>query len=348
LAQCNKSEYNLEMIRAKPPRISTCGRVPVADSAGISKRTIIVTLIMRLFAFHFAGGDAFFLGTGLLTVAGVVSLARRWSSRGSRCLRFLAFIGGVLVAFSATPLPLWFYAVWAATLVGFLVLIARREHLNKMLRVLASLPPLVATVAAVVWEIAARVPPSLPNREFASLYVIGDSLSVGDESRPEDCWPALIQRAYQVQAVNLAEPGATTRLALRQANRVDAAPCAVLIEIGGNDLLSGVPSRVFAGDLEQLLMRLAHPQRQLVMLELPLPPFYNGYGLEQRRLAKRFGVKLIRRRVLAKVLFHPDATTDGLHLSPPGHKLMADAMWEHVGAMLRVDRCSESTQVTHE
>ena len=64
------------------------------------------------------------------------------------------------------------------------------------------------------------------------------------------------------------------------------------------------------------------------MIELPLPPFYNRYGMVQRALAKSYGVTLIPKRYLAKIISTPGATVDGLHLSNTGHALFARSLSE--------------------
>jgi acyl-CoA thioesterase-1 len=120
------------------------------------------------------------------------------------------------------------------------------------------------------------------------------------------------------------------RSALRQAEDVEQGPALVLIEIGGNDVLGETSQHRFAADLDALLSRLRRPGHHLVMLELPLPPFYNGYGRTQRRLAKKHGVVLIPRREFAGVIFAADATSDGLHLSERGQRLMANMLWRHI------------------
>ena len=79
--------------------------------------------------------------------------------------------------------------------------------------------------------------------------------------------------------------------------------------------------------LEALLEAACAPGRHVVMLELPLPPLFNGFGLAQRRLAKKYGVQLVPKRYFGKVLCAPDATVDGLHLSHTGHALMAETLW---------------------
>ena len=62
------------------------------------------------------------------------------------------------------------------------------------------------------------------------------------------------------------------------------------------------------------------------MVELPLPPFYNRYGMVQRALAKKYSVTLIPKRFMADVMSTPGATVDGLHFSNVGHILFARSL----------------------
>jgi acyl-CoA thioesterase-1 len=102
----------------------------------------------------------------------------------------------------------------------------------------------------------------------------------------------------------------------------------VILEIGGNDLLGGTSIPKFREDLEKMLALVCGPRRRVAMIELPLPPFYNRYGMVQRALAKSHGVTLIPKRYLAKVISTPGATVDGLHLSNAGHALLARSLFE--------------------
>jgi acyl-CoA thioesterase-1 len=71
-----------------------------------------------------------------------------------------------------------------------------------------------------------------------------------------------------------------------------------------------------------------------VMLELPLPPFFNAYGRVQRELAAKHHVPMISKREFAGVVFSPGATLDTVHLSEPGHALMAEMIWSYVNPLL--------------
>jgi acyl-CoA thioesterase-1 len=190
------------------------------------------------------------------------------------------------------------------------------------------------------WEFSYRLPPHLDNdARYDRLAVIGDSISAGLIGNGEDTWPKQFRKRYLDSVVDLSAPGATARSALRQAQslngRSDDRSTVVLIEIGGNDYFELVSPSDFANDLDRLLTELSRPNRQLVMLELPLPPFYNAYGRVQRELAAKHRVPLISKREFARVVFAPNATRDTVHLSETGHGLFADMVWNHVGRLLR-------------
>lgn len=97
----------------------------------------------------------------------------------------------------------------------------------------------------------------------------------------------------------------------------------VLIEIGGNDLLTGTPSVEFSRNLDRLLSKLAAPGRAIVMFELPLSPNKVAYGRIQRRLASKYGVWLVPNHYFVEVLGGSNATLDGLHLSQNGARQTA-------------------------
>jgi hypothetical protein len=133
-----------------------------------------------------------------------------------------------------------------------------------------------------------------------------------------------MQEMTGAKITNLSKPGATMMDGLSLANRVTEQDHLVLIELGGNDLISGEQSRDFGRSLEGLLARLASPTRTIVMFELPLLPQMVSYGQVQRRLAKRYGAWLIPKRCLTTVISGKDATSDGLHLTELGHSSYGD------------------------
>jgi len=62
------------------------------------------------------------------------------------------------------------------------------------------------------------------------------------------------------------------------------------------------------------------------MIELPLFPFQNAFGMAQRSAATKHGALLLPKRYFASVLGMENGTLDGLHLSQEGHDAMAKIM----------------------
>lgn len=172
-------------------------------------------------------------------------------------------------------------------------------------------------------ELPYHLPPRIPIAGYDSLFVIGDSLSMGAES-PDRNWPELLGHTLGLRVHRFAFGGARVETAIHNARRIDQDKTLVLLEIGGNDLFNNTQD--FEAHLRQMLDTVCAGQRRVAMLELPLPPSYNRFGKAQRHLADCFGVSLIPKRYLARVLGTPGATNDGLHLSSYGHVILAETL----------------------
>lgn len=280
---------------------------------------------MNPIAMHLASGMSLFTGAALVGL--VVALAP-WcrGGWGARLRSAGAGLGLALILGAATPHPAWLDALFIALFVAWFL----AEELPRVRRAIRLLPPRVA-LAAVVFAMASlefphALPPSLPAGPAQPLYVIGDSISAGIGAAYPP-WPDLMAAKYRLPVVNLAQAGATTADAIFQVSRVTAPDALVFVEIGGNDLLNGLPTSHFARDLEAFLAKLSRPGRTIVMLELPLLPLSGGYGQAQRTLARDYGVHLVPKRYFADVLGARGATDDGLHLSEAGAQRMADTLY---------------------
>ncbi|MBN9522555.1 hypothetical protein J0H58_29215 [bacterium] len=281
---------------------------------------------MNAVLYLFGGGGAFFVGVALV-LAGIAIFAVQ---RSRVVATLLAVVGLILIAFSAIPLPYWLYGLAG----GVSVLWLAAERSGGRLR---SRRGWLRDAGAGIWLAAVAVelphhilPAVPPTGDRPTLHVIGDSLAAGTGSKQEETWPRRLARVHGIEVVDLSRVGATTISALGQAEKLPADGGVVLIEIGGNDLLGPTSAADFDRDLGELLARVCRPGRAVLMVELPLPPPCNGFGLAQRRRAAEHGVALIPRRVLMGVLTADDTTTDGLHLTPAGHGRMADALWDAI------------------
>jgi acyl-CoA thioesterase I len=171
-------------------------------------------------------------------------------------------------------------------------------------------------------ELSHRKMPRIAGNPGDHLVVIGDSISTGIDPRIP-AWPVVMQQMTGVAVKNLALPGTNAIDAKAMAARLTPDDTVALIEIGGNDLLSGEPSAEISQALAAILSKVTRPGRSVVMFELPLLPHKIEYGQIQRQLAAQHGVALIPKRYFTEVIRGASSTSDGLHLSKVGAHRMA-------------------------
>jgi acyl-CoA thioesterase I len=277
---------------------------------------------MNSAALYFASGDSLYPGALLLLLAIVASPF--WLG-GIRRFRSLAtWVGFAMIVMACPPVPSWAVAVFLGSF--FLWLIAdHRSDTDSLwirLRLTAAAILVLWLLAVPISELLHRRLPVLRGQAADHLVIVGDSISSGIDPRTL-AWPVFFQRLTSIPVQNLSRPGAGVIEARTIATRIKPQDTLILIEIGGNDLLSDVPAAEFDQGLDSLLASLCLPGRTLVMFELPLLPHRLGFGQAQRRLAAKYGVFLIPKHCFTRVLDGADATSDGLHLSESGARRMA-------------------------
>jgi len=171
------------------------------------------------------------------------------------------------------------------------------------------------------------MPPKFQLAQGDTLIVVGDSICMGADP-PGKNWPELLGDLAKLKVKNFSFGGAAVATSLDNARRINLGDASVIVEIGGNDVLSSTSIPQFRADLEKMLALACGPRRRVAMIETPLPPFRNQYGQVQRALAREHGVTLIPKRYLASVMSTPGATVDGLHFSNAGHILFAQKLAE--------------------
>lgn len=277
-----------------------------------------MTLLTNFIAVQFLDGAVYFAGLAVSCMAVVLGMGAK--GRWPRFISHIAMVtGAILVLASATPVFLRVYALWTVLLAVAGAVSKRRRWATAAVTLLCVLSAVMAMIEA-PYQRAVKIPIA----GFDTLFVIGDSLSQGAHA-PGRNWPESLGETLGLKTFYLGVPGAKVENALAQAKRIDKDAALVLLEIGGNDLLDDKGG--FEKGLGALLDAVCKPGRLVVMVELPLPPTFNRFGIVQRRLARAHGVRLIPKKHLAKVLGAPGATEDGLHLSNEGHELLADTLY---------------------
>ena len=287
----------------------------------------------------FAGGAAFWVGAVILTAAVTLRarIGRRWAAALSAGLSLL---GAACLGLSATPLPIWLYITWGMAIAVWLFALPRRKRWHALV-IGTEATLIVVTVSAVAFEMPFEVRPRIRPGPYSRLYVIGDSITAGIGREGGRTWPTILRSEHHVDVVDLSHAGFGCAQELRRIRDVPFSDGLVLLEIGGNDVLGRAKPAQFGQDVDALIQHLSGPERQLVMFELPLFPFDNAYGREQRRVAREHHVVLVPKRFFAEVLASPRATVDGIHLSETGQRRMAQMVCDLLG-----DRFSDHQSAT--
>ncbi len=283
---------------------------------------------MNWLIYHIASGQAFFSGSAMLLAASVFVFSRRSWVR--RLASLLCIVGVIFIAVSSTPLSLWYYI--PAGLVTIVWLGSTRWQLkypNWNLAVRIALP--AAVLFGVILEIPHHLLPAIETEPSKTVIVFGDSVTAGLGDDAVETWPQILERTRSITIQDYAKIGATVSTAVQQVRQQDIPEGLVFLEIGGNDVLGSTSPEKFREDLKELFEALSSHRGQIVMMELPLPPFFNSYGRIQRELAREYNVKLIPKRIFMRILAQDQSTLDSIHLSQSGQQQFADAVWEIVG-----------------
>lgn len=188
---------------------------------------------------------------------------------------------------------------------------------------------------------------TLPAAETKTLLFLGDSLTAGYGLDPGEAFPALIQKKIDEarrswRVVNAGLSGDTTAGGLRRIDwllrqRVDM----IVIELGGNDGLRGIPPAVSRVNLEAMIerVRAKHPAAQVVIAGMQMPV---NMGEEHRRefaaifpaVAEAHDAVLIP-FLLEGVSGVPELNLpDGIHPTAEGHRLVAETVWKILEPLL--------------
>lgn len=180
------------------------------------------------------------------------------------------------------------------------------------------------------------------------LLVLGDSLSAGYGLGPGEAWPDLLQQrlesvGHPYRVVNASISGETTRGGLTRLPDLleEHRPAVVVIELGANDGLRGLPLDEFAGNLRSLVERVIEAGAKPVVLPMEVPPNYGrvyarGFAGVYAGLPARYPPVSLTPFFLEKVV--PDASlmqADGLHPTAAAQPIMLDAVWPAIESSLR-------------
>jgi acyl-CoA thioesterase-1 len=183
------------------------------------------------------------------------------------------------------------------------------------------------------------------------IVAFGDSLSEGTGVADGESFPDVLQQkldraGYRYRVVNMGIGGDTTTGGLARVHTVVALrPAIVLLELGGNDGLRGVPVAATRANLERIVQALqaGHVER-IVLAGMSLPPNYGApyiraFEAMYRETASKYKLALIPflfEDIAKDLAANPGLMQrDGIHPSASGHRIMAETVFRYMKPILR-------------
>jgi acyl-CoA thioesterase-1 len=186
--------------------------------------------------------------------------------------------------------------------------------------------------------------PSPARAEAPGILVLGDSLSAGYGLMAGEGWVDLLQRrladrGYPHRVVNASISGDTTRGGLARLPRALTIhdPSILIIELGGNDGLRGIPVDEFRGNLERMIELGEAAGAEVVVAGIRLPPNYGpGYSkkFQDAQAAAASNVAFVP-FILEGVALEPGMMqADGVHPTAAAQPRMLDNVWGALGPLI--------------
>ena len=199
---------------------------------------------------------------------------------------------------------------------------------------------MVITISIVLGSLLA-VNPTLyaADKTPENILVLGDSLSGAFGLDTDEGWVELLQQKlttqnYEYRVINASVSGDTTRTGL---SRIQSAlkmhsPSIVIIALGGNDGLRGLPFSEIENSLADIIQRCKAQGAKVLLVGVRLPPNY-GPVYNQKfvelylRLADRFQLPLVA-KMLDNVAENRELMqADGMHPKAEAQPQVMENIW---------------------
>ena len=177
---------------------------------------------------------------------------------------------------------------------------------------------------------------------------LGDSITAGFGLELSQAYPALIQQRINKEGLNFkvinagqsgdTSAGGLARMDWLLKNKIDV----LVLELGGNDGLRGLPVEVIRKNLQAIIDRAKkqYPQIKIVLAGMKMPPNMGGqysrdFEAMFTALAKKNNAALIPFILEGVGGVRQMNLPDGIHPTANGHEIVAENVWAVLAPVLR-------------
>ncbi len=209
----------------------------------------------------------------------------------------------------------------------------------------SSVPTAAATPAAI--PAATGAVPTSATR--ARVVFLGDSLTAGYGLARHQSVPALVQarmdrEGFDYEVVNAGVSGDTSAGGLSRLEwSLEGTVRVLVVELGGNDGLRGLPVAAMKDNLDTIIRRAKARGITVLLTGMEAPPNYGqAYTVEFRAafrdLARAHGVAFVP-FYLEGVAGNPELNiSDGIHPNPDGARIVEQTIWRALQPLLAADQ----------
>jgi acyl-CoA thioesterase I len=181
-----------------------------------------------------------------------------------------------------------------------------------------------------------------------TVLFLGDSITAGYGLELSQAYPALLQQRINEQGLNFnvinagqsgdTSAGGLGRMDWLLKNKVDV----LVLELGGNDGLRGLPVEVTRKNLQAIIdrARQRYPQMKIIVAGMRIPP---NMGAQYSRDFEAMFAGLAKKNNAALIPFILEGVggvrqmnlPDGIHPTAKGHEIVAENVWRVLEPVLR-------------
>lgn len=178
------------------------------------------------------------------------------------------------------------------------------------------------------------------------IVFLGDSLTAGLGLPASEAYPALIQarldaRSAGWRVVNAGVSGDTSAGGLRRLDwSLDGGAAVVVVALGGNDALRGLPADDLASNLDRAVARAQAAGARVVIAGMEAPPntgpeYTARFRAVYSTIATKRGATLVPFLLAGVAGVESLNQADGIHPNQAGARMVADTVWRALEPIVR-------------
>ncbi|MHB8836211.1 MAG: GDSL-type esterase/lipase family protein [Candidatus Methylomirabilia bacterium] len=168
------------------------------------------------------------------------------------------------------------------------------------------------------------------------MVCFGDSLTAGVGAKPGEDIASRLGAALGRSVVNAGVSGDTTKTALLRvaADVLVHRPGIVVVSLGGNDFLHGVPAETAGENLGAIVRTIQESGAMVVLGGFSFPSLSEDWLGMYARVAERQGCLLVP-DLLAGIAGKPELKSDSIHPNAAGYAVMAGRLEKPLRDLMR-------------